>query len=194
MLRDILAQYVGLTIVVFLITAMFSLGLDLTVRQIIEPLRNKSLVAKALLTNALVVPLIAFGLTSIIPMHEGFRIGIILYALAAGTEGGPKFVQLVHGNAAFAFGLLALLLTFTVIFLPMVLTLAVPDLQFQRGDLVVKLLVVTQQSRRACDGGKKNVQIAIAVDVGIARPTSDHRPKQIVATFFDRHRNEFRRM
>jgi len=75
-------------------------------------------------------------------MHEGFRIGIILYALAAGTEGGPKFVQIVKGNAAFALGILVLLLTFTVICLPMVLSLAVENLQFPRGELVLKLLLV----------------------------------------------------
>jgi len=142
MLREFLTQYVALVIIIFLITAMFSLGLDLTVRQIIEPLKNKRLVLTAMLTNVFAVPLLAYALTSVIPMHEGFRIGIILYALAAGTEGGPKFVQIVKGNAAFALGILVLLLTFTVICLPMVLSLAVENLQFPRGELVLKLLLV----------------------------------------------------
>jgi BASS family bile acid:Na+ symporter len=142
MLREFLTQYVGLFIVIFLVTAMFSLGLDLTVRQIIEPLKNKRLVAMSMLTNAIAVPLLAFALTSVIPMHDGFRIGIILYALAAGTEGGPKFVQIVKGNAAFALGLLVLLLTFTVVCLPIVLSFAVGDFDFPRGALVVKLLVL----------------------------------------------------
>jgi len=142
MLREILTQYVGLFIVIFLVTAMFSLGLDLTFRQIIEPLKNKRLVASALAVNAIAIPLLAFALTSIIPMHDGFRIGIILYALAAGTEGGPKFVQMVKGNTAFALGLLVLLLTFTVIFMPIVLSLAVGDFDFPRGELVIKLLVI----------------------------------------------------
>ena len=142
MLREFLTQYVALIILIFLVTAMFSLGLDLTVRQIIEPLKNKRLVLMSMLTNVFAVPLLAYALTSLIPMHEGFRIGIILYALAAGTEGGPKFVQIVKGNAAFALGILVLLLTFTVICLPMVLSLAVENLQFPRGELVLKLLLV----------------------------------------------------
>jgi len=142
MLKELLTQYVALFIIAFLLTAMFSLGLDLTVRQIIEPLKNKRLVLTAMLTNVIAVPLVAIALTSVIPMHEGFRIGIILYALAAGTEGGPKFVQIVKGNAAFALGLLMLLLTFTVVCLPIVLSLVVEDLQFPRGELVLKLLLV----------------------------------------------------
>ena len=142
MLREVLTQYVPLLIMIFLVTAMFSLGLDLTVRQIIEPLKNKRLVLTSMLTNTVAVPLLAFALASVIPMHEGFRTGIILYALAAGTEGGPKFVQIVKGNAAFALGLLALLLTFTVICLPMVLSLAVEVLPFSRSELVLKLLLL----------------------------------------------------
>jgi BASS family bile acid:Na+ symporter len=142
MLKEVLTQYAPLFILIFLVTAMFSLGLDLTVRQIIEPLKNKALVWKSMLTNTIAVPLLGFVLASVIPMDEGFRIGIILYALAAGTEGGPKFVQIVKGNAAFALGLLVLLLTFTVVCLPMVLSLAVDDLYFPRGELAIKLLIL----------------------------------------------------
>jgi len=142
MLREFLTQYVGLFIVIFLVTAMFSLGLDLTVRQIIEPLKNKRLVAKSVAVNVIAMPLLAFALTSFIPMHEGYRIGIILYALAAGTDGGPKFVQIVKGNAAFALGLLVLLLAFTVIFMPIILSLAVGDFDIPRSQIVVKLLVL----------------------------------------------------
>jgi len=142
MLREVLIPYVPLMIAIFLVTAMFSLGLDLTVRQIIEPLKNKRLVFMSMLTNVIAVPLLAYALTRFIPMHEGFRIGILVYALAAGTEGGPKFVQIVKGNTAFALGLLVLLLTFTVICLPMLLSLAVQDLHFPRGELVLKLLIL----------------------------------------------------
>jgi BASS family bile acid:Na+ symporter len=129
-------------IAIFLLTAMFSLGLDLTLRQIIAPLKDKRLVIKSLLINVFAVPLLAYALTRFIPMHEGYRIGIMVYALAAGTEGGPKFVQIVKGNAAFALGLLVLLLTFTVICLPMVLSMVVQDLHFPRGELVIKLLIL----------------------------------------------------
>jgi len=142
MLREVLIPYAPLMIAIFLLTAMFSLGLDLTLRQIITPLKDKRLVIKSLLINVFAVPLLAYALTRLIPMHEGYRIGIMVYALAAGTEGGPKFVQIVKGNAAFALGLLVLLLTFTVICLPMVLSMVVQDLHFPRGELVIKLLIL----------------------------------------------------
>ena len=69
MLREVLIPYVPLMIAIFLVTAMFSLGLDLTVRQIIEPLKNKRLVFMSMLTNVIAVPLLAYALTRFIPMH-----------------------------------------------------------------------------------------------------------------------------
>jgi BASS family bile acid:Na+ symporter len=142
MIDEFLNQYAGLLIVVFLFTAMFSLGLDLTVKQIIDPLRDKRLLSVSLLINVILVPLIAIVLTRIIPMDDALKTGLVLYALAAGTEGGPKFVQLVKGNTAFAFGLAVLLLTLTVVFLPTVLSIARPDIHIPRGEVVLKLALV----------------------------------------------------
>lgn len=139
---ELLSQAVGPLIAIFLVTAMFSLGLDLTLRQIVDSLRDKHLVTKSLLINLLLVPLLAVVITNLIPMHEGLRIGIVVYAIAAGTEGGPKFVQIIGGNTAFAFGLLVLLLTFTVAVVPLLLPLVVPHVDISTGALVVKLLLV----------------------------------------------------
>ena len=141
-MADTLQQFVPLAIAIFLVTAMFSLGLDLTVRQIMTPLRNRRLVFVSILTSALVVPLIAIVLSRVIPMEQALATGLVLYALSAGTEGGPKFVQLVNGNTPFAFGLLAVLLTVTVIFLPLVINLAIPGAEVSLVEVVVKLLLL----------------------------------------------------
>jgi len=139
---ELLRQSVPLAIAIFLVTAMLSLGLDMTVKQVIEPLQKRRLVIMSLLASALAVPLIAIVLTRVIPVEEALATGLIVYALAAGTEGGPKFVQLVNGNTPFAFGLLALLLTVTVIFLPLVINVAIPGAQVSLGEVVAKLLLL----------------------------------------------------
>jgi len=141
-MTELLTQAAGPLVALFLVAAMFSLGLDLTVREIVRSLGDKRLVTRSLLINLLVVPLLAVAITSLIPMHEGLRIGILVYAVAAGTEGGPKFVFLIRGNTAFAFGLLVLLLFFTVAVVPMLLPLVVPHADIATGALVVKLLLV----------------------------------------------------
>ncbi len=138
---DVLARTLPLVALAFLASAMFSLGLELTVRQIVEPLRDRRLLAFSLLANVVVVPLIAVVLTRLIPMHEALAIGIVVYALAAGTEGGPKFVQIARGNAGFAIGLLAVLLSITVMLMPAALSFIVPGAHVDRGSLLVKLLL-----------------------------------------------------
>ncbi len=140
-MQEVLARTLPLVALAFLASAMFSVGLDLTIRQIVEPLKNRRLVGAALLANVVLVPLIALALVRLIPMDHAFAIGIVVYALAAGTEGGPKFVQLSKGNAGFAVGLLALLLSITVVCMPAALSLAVPDAHIDRGSLLVKLFM-----------------------------------------------------
>ena len=139
---EFLRQSVPLAIAIFLVTAMMSLGLDMTIKQLIEPLRNRRLVIMSLLTSAVAVPLIAIILIRLIPMEQALAMGLVLYALAAGTEGGPKFVQLINGNTPFAFGLLAVLLIVTVIFLPLVINVAVPGAEVSIGEVVPKMLLL----------------------------------------------------
>ena len=139
---EFLRQSVPLAIAIFLVTAMMSLGLDMTIKQLIEPLRNRRLVIMSLLTSAVAVPLIAIILIRLIPMEQALAMGLVLYALSAGTEGGPKFVQLINGNTPFAFGLLAVLLIVTVIFLPLVINVAVPGAEVSIGEVVPKMLLL----------------------------------------------------
>jgi BASS family bile acid:Na+ symporter len=140
-MQQILAQTLPLVALAFLASAMFSVGLDLTTRQIVEPLKDRRLVGAALVGNLVLVPLIALAIARLFPIDAALAIGIVVYALAAGTEGGPKFVQLAKGNAGFAVGLLAVLLSVTVVCMPMALSLAVPDAHIDRGSLLVKLFM-----------------------------------------------------
>ena len=140
-MHTILAQTLPLVALGFLVLAMFSLGLDLTPRQIVEPLRDKRLLGYSLLANFVLVPLVALVVTRVVPMDEALAIGIVVYALAAGTEGGPKFVQMAKANAGFAMGLLAIMLAITIVVMPAVLSMIVPDAHVDRAGLLVKLLL-----------------------------------------------------
>jgi BASS family bile acid:Na+ symporter len=140
--HELLRQSLPSTIAVFLASAMFSLGLGMTVGQIVEPLRNRRLIAVSLFANFVLVPLFALGLASVIPMDRALQTGFLLYAFASGAESGPKFVQLAAGNAAFALGLLVPMTLITVFGLPMVISLVVPDVHVARGAVLLKLLVV----------------------------------------------------
>lgn len=139
MLSDILSQSVGILLPAFLMTAMLSLGLGLTAQQIMRPLRDTQLVARSLVVSILLVPLVALAITAVIPLDPAFRIGILLFACAAGVEAGPKFVEITGGNAAFAFGLLSLQLIVTITFVPVFLGFIAPEADIRIGMLILKL-------------------------------------------------------
>ena len=141
-MREILTQVLGPGIVLFVIVAMFNLGLDLTTRQIVEPLRNRRMLTPALAANIVLIPLMAVALTMMIPLPDAARMGILLYAFCTGSEAGPKLVQIAKGNAAFGVALLGILIPVTVLGVPLALSSVLPGVHVEQGKLLVKLLAI----------------------------------------------------
>ena len=74
---------------------MLGTGLGLTVAQILQPLKNARLVILALLANFVLVPLLAFVITLVIPLEQSLQIGLIVLATLAGA---PFLVMEVRGR------------------------------------------------------------------------------------------------
>ena len=62
-----IAALAGLT---FVVASMLGTGLSLTVAQILQPLKNARLVILALLANFVLVPLLAFVITRVLPLDR----------------------------------------------------------------------------------------------------------------------------
>jgi predicted Na+-dependent transporter len=125
----------------FVLTSMLSMGLSLTVSQIIQPLRSIRLVIMALAANFLVLPAAAFALSRIIPLEEDVQIGLLLLGTAAGAPSLPKLAQIAKANAAFAVGLMTMLMVVTIVYLPIVLPLLLPGVEVDAGQIAVSLIV-----------------------------------------------------
>jgi BASS family bile acid:Na+ symporter len=122
-----ITEVVGnLSILLFVIASMLALGLSLTVRQIVDPLRSLRILAGLLIGNFLLVPGLAFLLLRVIPLEPGFDIGIVLLATAAGAPFLPKLVELAKGAIALSVGAMILLMVVTIVYLPLVLPLLLP--------------------------------------------------------------------
>jgi BASS family bile acid:Na+ symporter len=118
---DFLQALMNLSVLVFVITSMLAMGLNLTVGQIIEPLRNARLVILALVANFILVPILAYLILLIIPLDQGLATGLILMATAGGAPFLPKLAQAAKGNMAFSVGLMVLLMMVTIVYMPLVL-------------------------------------------------------------------------
>ena len=139
----VVTQLAGL---VFVVASMLSMGLSLTVPQIIEPLKNVKLVVMALIANFILVPLIAILLIKIVPLLFGqfpqdASIAFILLATAAGAPFLPKLAQLAKGNIAFSVGLMVLLMVATIFFLPLALPLLLPGVEVDSWEIAKSLII-----------------------------------------------------
>lgn len=114
----------GLTQVVtpaFAIATMLAMGLRLTFREVVEPLRNMRFVASALALNFIGIPAIAWLIASALDLDPDVRAGLLLISAVAGAPMIPKLVTIAKGDAASAVALVALLVVATVAVAPIML-------------------------------------------------------------------------
>ena len=80
-MTEIMETLAALSVMIFVIGSMASMGLSLKVHQILAPLKNVKLVVMALVDNLILVPIVAYVITMVIPLDEPLRIGLILFGL-----------------------------------------------------------------------------------------------------------------
>jgi BASS family bile acid:Na+ symporter len=134
-----LAQIAGL---LFIVTSMLAMGMSLTTGQILQPLKNARLVALALLANFVLVPLLAYLITAVIPLEQSLRTGLIVLSTAAGAPFLPKLVQGAKGDIAFGVGMMVLLMVVTIVYMPVVLPLLLPGVSVNPWDIAKSLIVL----------------------------------------------------
>lgn len=135
----VIAQISGL---LFIVTSMLAMGMSLTMGQILQPLKNVRLVLLALLANFVLVPLLAYAITLVLPLEQSLKIGLVVLATAAGAPFLPKLVQGAKGNVAFGVGLMVLLMVVTIVYLPLVLPLLLPGVAVNPWDIAKSLIVL----------------------------------------------------
>jgi BASS family bile acid:Na+ symporter len=121
---------------VFVLSTMFSMGVKLSVGQLVDALRKRRLLAKSLAVNLVAVPLIAYLLVRTVSVETGFAAGIVLLAVSPGAPFGPKLAEISDSDVAFASGLMAILCMLSVVTIPVSLLLLLP------GDVTVDPLAI----------------------------------------------------
>lgn len=122
---EILSKAVPIAMVVFVLSSMLSMGLSLTVGQIIAPLRNHVLIFCALLANFVLMPFAAFAISTLLQLDQPLAIALLLLGTASGAPFLPLLARISKGNLAFSVGLMVLLMVVTVAYMPLVLPLIV---------------------------------------------------------------------
>jgi BASS family bile acid:Na+ symporter len=138
---EILQLIAKLSVLVFVVTCMVTMGLSLKLRDVLAPLRKVRLVLLALVVNFLFAPLLAYLLTLVIPLSREHAIGLLLLGGAAGAPFLPKLAELARGDIAFSVALMILLMVGSTLFMPLALPLLIPGLQADLWSIAQPLLV-----------------------------------------------------
>jgi BASS family bile acid:Na+ symporter len=142
---ELLSKAVPAAMLTFVVSSMLAVGLSLTVKQILVPLRNVRLISLALLANFVLTPLGALAIARLLRLDQPLGIALLLLGTAAGAPFLPKLAGIAKGNLAFAVGLMVLLMVLTVGYMPLVLPLllegvSVDPTQIARSLVLLMLL------------------------------------------------------
>lgn len=121
-----LAILLEMSVIVFAVTSMLSVGFGHTVRQILGPLRDARKVARAFVANFVLVPLLAYIVIQVIPLEPPRAIGLFLTAAAAGAPFLLKLVEAAESDVSLSASLLVLLIPLSIIYMPIVVPLVLP--------------------------------------------------------------------
>lgn len=123
---ETLEVILNISIAVFIAAVLFSAGLEVTFEQVLKPLRNGPIVARALIANLIVTPLIVYAMSVWFPLERPYMIGVLLYGLAAGAPYTPKLVGAAAGDVPNSIAATMLLTVLTIIYMPLVLPFLIP--------------------------------------------------------------------
>jgi len=139
---ELLQKATSVAMLVFVLSSMVAMGLNLTVGQIIAPLRNARLVVLSLLVNFVLMPLGALALAGLLRLDQPLGVGLLLLGSAAGAPFLPKLAQIAKGNLAFGVGLMVLLMVVTVGYLPLVLPSLLPGVSVNPAKIARSLFLL----------------------------------------------------
>ena len=140
--NEILTTIAALALNLFVISSMLAMGMSLTVKQILDPLRNVRLVVLALVGNFVLVPALAWVLTVLLPLGQPQSTALILLGACAGAPFLPKLAQMSKGNLALSVGLMVMLMIVTIVYAPLVLPLLLPGVQVDVAAIAQSLILL----------------------------------------------------
>jgi BASS family bile acid:Na+ symporter len=105
---------------------MFSMGLQVTGRQILVAIRQRRLLANALLANIVLLPLLALLLSRLVQMPPEIAIGFLLAVITPGASFSTKLAEISDGDLPFAVGLMFVLAVLATVTAPLSATFLLP--------------------------------------------------------------------
>ena len=138
---EVLEVVMNVAIAVFIAGVLFTAGLEVTFEQVLRPMKNVRVVARALLANVVLVPLVVYAMGVVFPLERPYMIGVLLYGFAAGAPYTPKLVAVAAGDVPNSIAATMLLTVLTILYMPLVLPFLVPGTEIGIWEIAKPLLL-----------------------------------------------------
>jgi BASS family bile acid:Na+ symporter len=133
--------FVKYTIMTSVILLMLGAGLSIPFGQVVELIKRFQLLARGLVANFLITPLLIYLSIRWLPLTPDVKIGIMLMAAAPVAPMVPPFAGMAKGDLAYSVGLMTIVALLSVPLTPLILSLALPK---SEGGIVLDPLQIIQ--------------------------------------------------
>ncbi|HQG31320.1 MAG TPA: transporter [Deltaproteobacteria bacterium] len=140
-MTEILSILLNVAVPAFSVTSMLSVGFGHMVQEIFEPFSSPRSVIVPLLANFVLVPLLGAAVIWFFSLDRPLENGLILFSASAGAPFLIKLTQFAKHDMALSAALLVLLLPATVIYMPIVVPLMLPEAEVSAGAIAVPLML-----------------------------------------------------
>jgi bile acid:Na+ symporter, BASS family len=113
-------------VLLFLVTLMFLVGLEASAREVGVTLTHYGLLARALVLNLVIVPILAVLVVTWVGLPPVIAVGVLLMAASPGVPFLPRVAAVAKGNVAFGVGLMIVLQLASIVTTPITLNLILP--------------------------------------------------------------------
>jgi len=136
-------RLINILAAITLIEMMVTIGLGVTLSDVLRVARSWSLVARAVFANYILVPASAVVLLLLFRANPMVAAGFLVAAACPGAPYGPPLTAMAKGNVPVSVGLMIILAGTSAIFAPLLLSLLLP---LVAGDTPLKISVVNMVS------------------------------------------------
>jgi BASS family bile acid:Na+ symporter len=133
---------VHLFVVLFMVTNLVAIGLEIDGKAALVPLRDLRFVAIVVMADWLLSPALALALTSLLPMGKPYAVGLLLIGLAPAAPFLPMMVRKAGGDTRYTAALMLISSIGTVAFMPPGVAFIVPGMSVDAWTVARPLIVL----------------------------------------------------
>ena len=133
---------VGIIAILYCVTNLVSMGLELNLNQAIKSLRSFRLVALALVWSWIIGPAWAYLITKILPLSEPHAIGLLIIGLPPTAPLLPMLIRKARADMDVAAAMIPLAVVGTVVLMPLLTPVLIPGASVSSFALARQLVLM----------------------------------------------------